>query len=342
MNLGGIQILLSIVFVAQDEAEQLPSIIRRIENIAASLVEDYEIVIVDNGSADQTSEVLRRLTSPDGEPNLQAYTLATRVDGATARWVGVENSLGDIVACIDPHHGDIENLQLLTREAANGNDIVFTRRTFPQGRKGAAKTMLYKAFGSATKVSTGLDLNSYSPSLIAISRRVVNYLSQFPEPQIRFRNLASTAGFRRTIIRIPQRSKSARDIRLRESLPRGIRLVASSSDNPLRLANSLSGLGAFASLAYSIYVLLIWAFNKDVAPGWVSLSIQQSGMFFLISLVLLVLSEYILEISRKTNSGPAYTITDELTSAKLTRKNRLNVEVETLAGPRSTHSLFKP
>jgi hypothetical protein len=103
----------------------------------------------------------------------------------------------------------------------------------------------------------------------------------------------------------------------------------------------LSAFGAFASFAYSVYVVLIWAFKEDVAPGWVSLSMQQSGMFFLISLVLLVLSEYVLEISRKANSGPAYYIANELTSAKLTRKERLNVEVDSGLNQKSSKSLFR-
>jgi hypothetical protein len=164
---------------------------------------------------------------------------------------------------------------------------------------------------------------------------------QFPDPQIKFRNLPSTTGFRRTSITIPQWRSNGRDIKLRESLSRGIQLVTSSSEHPLRLTTSLSAFGAFASFAYSVYVVLIWAFKEDVAPGWVSLSMQQSGMFFLISLVLLVLSEYVLEISRKANSGPAYYIANELTSAKLTRKERLNVEVDSGLNQKSSKSLFR-
>jgi len=218
---------------------------------------------------------------------------------------------------------------------------VFTKRVYPLGRRRLPRILLYKAFGAATKISTGLDLDSYSISLIAISRRVVNYLLQFPDPQIKFRNLASTAGFSRTSITIPLQRTSGRDIRLRESLSRGIQLVTSSSETPLRMATSLSAFGAFASLAYSIYVVLIWAFKDDVSPGWASLSMQQSGMFFLISLVLLVLSEYVLEISRKANAGPAYYIANELTSARLTRKERLNVEIDGGIKSRSAKSLFK-
>jgi len=341
MSSTQIPVLLSVVLVAQNDADRISCIIRSTGEMASRLVSDYEIVIVDNGSTDTSSEVLRELTTDGGEANLQVYTLAGRVDDLTARWVGVENSLGDIVVCLDPRQGDLDQLGLLTSQAANGNDIVFTMRSFPKGRRSQPKTLLYRAFGIATKLSTGLNLDSYSTSLISISRRVVNYLLQFPDPQIKFRNLASTTGFRRTSIRIPFQSSNTNTINLRESLSRGIQLVTSSSESPLRLATTLSAVGAFASLAYSIYVVFIWAIKEDVAPGWASLSLQQSGMFFLISLVLLVLSEYVLEISRKANSGPAYYIADEFTSAKLTRKERLNVEVDGAMMPKPQKSLFK-
>jgi hypothetical protein len=89
--------------------------------------------------------------------------------------------------------------------------------------------------------------------------------------------------------------------------------------------------------------LCIWVIKDDVASGWISLSIQQSVMFFLISLVLFLLSEYVLDISRKANSGPSYYIADEFTSAKLTKKERLNVEIEGgLEVPRPTRNLFNP
>lgn len=169
------------------------------------------------------------MTSVDGVANLQVFTLAGRVDELTARWVGVENSLGDIVVCIDPRHGDVDQLELLTREAAKGADIVFTSRVYPRGRRRLPQTFLYKAFGAATKLSTDLDLDSYSTSLIAIRRRVVSYLQQFPEPQIKFRNLASCTGFSRSMLSIPLQPGSGTEINLRKSLSRGIQLVTSSS-----------------------------------------------------------------------------------------------------------------
>jgi hypothetical protein len=71
-------------------------------------------------------------------------------------------------------------------------------------------------------------------------------------------------------------------------------------------------------------VVAFW--RADVAPGWVTLSLQQSGMFFLLSLVMWVLGEYILQMARLSNEGPSYHIAHELTSAVMTRKNKLNVD----------------
>jgi glycosyltransferase involved in cell wall biosynthesis len=341
MSSSQLTTLLSTVFVVSNHAEVIQHIIKSVAEVASSVCSDYEVVIVVNGSSDATCEILHQMTSSGAEPNLQVYILAGRVDDLTANWVGIENSLGDIVICLDPLHDDINLLGSLAREVVNGNDIVFTQRTFSKARRNLASTSLYRLFGRVSKFSTGIDLDSYSARFIAISRRVVNYLLQFPDPQNKFRNLASTSGFSRTSISVANSDEKRNSIRLRQSVPRGIKLVTSSTESPMRLATALSALGAFSSLLYSAYILLVWISKSDIAPGWVSLSMQQSGMFFLISLVLLVLSEYVLEISRKANAGPSYYIAKELTSSRITRKERLNVEVDYKDFSSTYQSVFK-
>ena len=113
---------------------------------------------------------------------------------------------------------------------------------------------------------------------------------------------------------------------LGESIDRGMRLLVSTTQVPMRLVTSLSLFGAAANLLYSFYVVVIGVFKTDVAPGWVSLSLQQSGMFFLISLVLLVLGEYILHMTSFSNAGPPYHVGQEFTSARMIRREKLNVE----------------
>ena len=94
----------------------------------------------------------------------------------------------------------------------------------------------------------------------------------------------------------------------------------------MRLVTTLSLFGAVINLVYSVYVVAVAFIKTDVAPGWVSMSLQQSGMFCLISLVLLVLGEYILNMVSLQNEGPLYHVGQEFTSARMTRREKLNIE----------------
>jgi hypothetical protein len=95
---------------------------------------------------------------------------------------------------------------------------------------------------------------------------------------------------------------------------------------PLRIVSILALTGAVLNLLYSVYVVVIAVASGRVQPGWTTLSLQQSGMFFLLSVVVFVLSEYLAHALRWSLEGPPYFIASELTSAILTRRQKLNVD----------------
>ena len=234
------KILLSIVIVIKDNYDILHKLLNKIEYIASNLVSDYEIIIIDNGSSDINSLIFKELTSEEGFSNLQIYKLVTYTDNLTARWVGFENSIGDFVISFDPVNDSIDNIESVIKSINEGVDIIFTRRLFPRNRKILLSKIIYKGFGRAAKFATGFDLASYSSSLIGLNRAVINYLLQFSDPQIKFRNLPSLTGFRRSFINIKSSPNSRFDFQLLQSLSRGLRLITSSSKNPLRIATIIS------------------------------------------------------------------------------------------------------
>ena len=69
-----------------------------------------------------------------------------------------------------------------------------------------------------------------------------------------------------------------------------------SSGRPLRLLTFLSIGGAGLNLLYSVYIDVVNILKDEVAEGWTSLSAQITGLFFILFLVLAVLSEYVLRI----------------------------------------------
>ena len=63
-------LFLSVVYVVRNQAALLPELVSRAVEQLATLVSDYELVVIDNGSSDDSVAVLKRLTGQDGAPNL--------------------------------------------------------------------------------------------------------------------------------------------------------------------------------------------------------------------------------------------------------------------------------
>lgn len=328
-------VFLTVVVVVRNESEDLADLIDDVASTIAPLVSDYELIVVDNASEDASVAVLRGLAGDSGQPNLQVYALTKEVDRDTASWAGLENALGDFVAVLDPLTEDIRFLPEMLDRAAHGCDAVFAKNR-QRPNHGALYGLAYAGFNRLYRAFGGINLSEDAPQYRVLNKRVVNYILQHPQPAIAYRHLPATGGFSRANLSYSALPRAARPRRLGESIDRGMRLLVSTTRAPMRLVTSLCLFGAAANLLYSLYVLAVGLLKADVAPGWVSLSLQQSGMFFLLSLVLLVLGEYILHTASLSGEGPPYHVGQEFCSTRVTRRERLNLEVVADATPAQT------
>ena len=318
-------IFLSVVVVVRNQAGLIQEVVTDASDVIKSLVRDYELIVVDNGSEDDSISVLKNLTGESGLPNLQVYALTKEVDSDTASWVGLENALGDFVAIVDVFADDIRFLPQMLDKAVRGADVVFANNE-QKPAQGLVYHCAYAVFHRLYKWLNGINLSTEAPQYRVLSKSIVNFILQHPQPAITYRYLPATAGFSRAHLTYSAQPKITRPKQLMDSIDRSMRLLVSTTRTPMRLVTLLSLFGAGANLLYSFYVLAIYVMRTNVAPGWVSLSLQQSGMFFLISVVLLVLGEYILQMARLSNEGPLYHVAQEFTSARMTRREKLNIE----------------
>lgn len=318
-------VFLSLVLVVRNQAANLEQMLEEAATGINTLVSDYELIIVDNASDDDSVSVLKNLTREDGHPNLQVYALTKVVDADTANWVGLENALGDFVAVIDPLADDFSFIPEMLDKAVSGADVVFATNA-----QKMVQSMAYQAanaiFNSLYKRFNGIHLAKEAPQYRLLSKRVINFILQHPQPAITYRHLPATGGFARINLNYSAKPRASHTKKLWDSIERGMRLLVFTTGAPMRLVTTLCLFGAGANLVYSVYVVAIGFLKADVAPGWVSLSLQQSGMFFLLSLVLLVLGEYLLNMVSLSNEGPLYHVGQEFTSARMTRHEKLNIE----------------
>lgn len=318
-------VFLTVIFVMRNQASCLEGLLAEAAAGIAALVSDYELVIIDNASHDDSLAVLQRLTGENGLANLQVYALNKEVDMDTASWVGLENALGDYIAVIDPLCDDIGFLPAMLERAVNGAEVIFaSNRQKPA--QGLAYRLAYAFFNVLYRCFNDIHLAREAPQYRILSRRVVNFILQHPQPAITYRHLPASGGFARAHLSYSARPRGRVSKHLFDSIDRGMRLLVSTTHAPMRLVTSLSLFGAVANLLYSVYVIAVALFKTDIAPGWISVSLQQSGMFFLISLVLLVLGEYILSMASLSSEGPRVYVSQEFTSTRMTRREKLNVE----------------
>ena len=316
---------LSVVFVVRNQSAGIEKILSEAAAVVASIVGDYELIVVDNASDDDSISVLKSLTGESGHANLQVYALTQEVDADTASWVGLENALGDFVVVVDPLADDISFVPKMLDQAVSGADVVFANNAQKN-----VQSLAYRGanivFHSLYNRFNGVHLAKEAPQYRILSKRVINFILQHPQPAMTYRHLPATGGFARAYLNYSSAPQASKPKRLGESIDRGMRLLVSTTRAPMRLVTSLSLFGAVANLVYCVYVVAVGILETDVAPGWISLSLQQSGMFFLISLVLLVLGEYILNMASLSNEGPLYHVGQEFTSARITRFEKLNIE----------------
>lgn len=328
-----VPIFLSVVTVLRNNVESLEQSLRLLVDKCQPLAADFEIVVIDNASQDGTLERLKVLIEKDDFPNIQVYALTQKIDVDTAISVGLENALGDFVAVVNPLEDDVSFLDVMLDKAIDSHDVVFAHN-LSRPKHSVLYRFSHAIFNAAYRWFNGVDLAKDAPHYRVMSRAVVNFILQHSQPEIIYRHLPATGGFSRCNLEYSFLVSTARKKRFKGSMDRGVKLLVSSGKAPMRAVTSLSFLAAIANLIYSFYVVVIWLFKADVAPGWASLALQQSGMFFAISLVLLVFGEYLLHAASVSSDEPKYHIAQEFLSAKITRRAQLNIqEVEGSSPP---------
>lgn len=115
--------LLSVVIPIYNEAKNLPALFERIESALSSLPFSHEIIAVDDGSRDNSYEVLKKISEKD--PRVRVIRFRTNFGQTAALSAGIEHTKGQVIVTID---SDLENdpadiLRLLTK-LDEGHDIV--------------------------------------------------------------------------------------------------------------------------------------------------------------------------------------------------------------------------
>ena len=308
--------VVSIVIALEQDANLLENLVREIDQTVGAAFRFFEIVLVDDGSTDGTSVAIQPLLK---EIQRIRYLRLSRSFGRdVALSAGIESAIGDFVVTLDPQTDPIEVIPAMIDLCRKSGGVVHGMAQNPIKRS-YMRDWLGGMFRNYCRKHIGVDIKRGVSDFRVMSRQAVNALLQVREQSRYLRVLTLTLGYQHEFFSysILSRVGGARATTWRTEITTAIDLLAANTRHPLRLVTMAGLLGAFLNLLYAGYVVAIYLIKSNVAAGWTTMSLQQSGMFFFVCLILAVLSEYVGTILGEVRTRPMYFIAQEANSSVL-------------------------
>ena len=186
---------LSIVISLYNEEESIPELLSWIERALASQKLTYEIILVDDGSTDDSWEVIKRESSQ--YKTISAIRFSRNYGKSPALFVGFEAAKGDVVVTMDADLQDfpeeIPELYQMVKE--QGYDIVsgWKKKRYDNVM---TKNLPSKLFNSAARKVSGVSLHDFNCGLKAYKKQVVKSIDVYGDMHRYIPVLAANAGFR--------------------------------------------------------------------------------------------------------------------------------------------------
>lgn len=274
---------------------------------------DYEIIFVDDGSADGSLEILRRLASSDS--NLGYISFSRNFGHQTALKAGIEAARGDCVVTMD---GDFQHppalLPRILEAWKPGIEVVSTIRNDPPAgspdRPSFLKRRTSKLFYTLANAFSDRRLEPGSADFRLLSRKAADILISMRERELFLRGAVPWMGLPTATITYdpaPRRSGSTK-YSFTKMWALAIDGMTSFGVKPLRLASVAGAFISLAGFAYAVYALCMRLFTSRTVEGWTSILVSVLIVGGIQLLCLGLIGEYLGKLFIDAKARPGYIV----------------------------------
>ncbi|MFC0111639.1 glycosyltransferase family 2 protein [Kibdelosporangium aridum] len=305
---------LSVVVPCFNEENGLADLHARLSAVLPMVTLDFELVMVDDGSSDQTLARMRELASED--PHVRYVALSRNFGKESAMLAGLSHADGDVVAIMD---ADLQHppelLSQMIELLGKGYDQVVARRD-RKGEKRLRK-LSSKAYYKMMNRLVDVRLRDGEGDYRVMTRRAVNALLALGEYNRFSKGLFAWIGFDTAVIDYQnvQRCTGQTKWTFRKLLNYGIDGVVSFNNRPLRLAVYLGLIVTLLAFFYAGYVVVDVLTSGVDAPGYATLMVGVAVLGGLQLLFLGIIGEYVGRIYYESKRRPHFLV-KETTSAR--------------------------
>lgn len=300
-----------------NEEAVLPELYQRVIKGLATPIESQgdqvEIILIDDGSTDQSRKILKDLYKKDSD-RIQIVFLSRNFGHQAAITAGMDLATGDTVTVLDADLQDPPEVVLeMISKFRDGFDVVYGLRKNRES-EGIFKKMTAALFYRMLRSSTQLDIPLDTGDFRLMSRRAIHAMKSLRETHRFVRGLAKWVGYSQTSVSYVRQARFAGETKypLKKMLRLAWDAFTGFSLLPLRIATYLGLFATLFSVAVGIWALYVRFFTPNAVQGWTSLMIAilflGGAQLFTIG----VLGEYVGRIFEESKKRPLYLVEDHL------------------------------
>lgn len=302
---------LSIVVPCFNEAACLDALAGRLHAVARAVAgSDYEIILVNDGSADDSWSRMKALH--EAVPQLVALDLSRNHGHQLALTAGLDLSRGRYILIVDADLQDPPELLSAMLETLHGADadVVYgVRRSRPGEtafKRGSAK-LFYRFLTRATETEIPVDTGDFR----LMTRRALDVFLAMPERARFVRGMVAWAGFRQVPIAYDreQRFAGVTKYPLAKMVRFAFDAVTGFSSAPLKFASYAGLILSVGSLLLIVYVAIGWAAGAT-SEGWTSLMLVVVTLGAIQMFALGMIGEYLGRVYNEVKGRPLYVVSE--------------------------------
>ena len=301
-------IIYSIIVPMYNEELVIEESYKRLKEVMDETNERYEILFVNDGSADKTKDIVEHICREDDK--IKLINFSRNFGHQAAITAGMDVSMGDAVVVIDADLQDPPEVILKMIERwKEGFEVVYGKRIKREGEtffKKSTSKIFYRLLKSMTSIDIPVDTGDFR----LIDRKVCDTLISLPEKNRYVRGLVSWIGYKQTYVEFVRKERFAGETKysLKKMMKLALDGITSFSYKPLEISGYI---GAFTSLVG--FICLIGFIIKDLVSnsGMFNLGLIFSFnliMFGLLFCFIGMMGQYIGRIFDESKARPVYII----------------------------------
>jgi glycosyltransferase involved in cell wall biosynthesis len=320
---------LSLVLPIYNEAAVISELHKQLQQFLKELALDAEVIFVNDGSRDDSFELLRGISAEDSRYRILSFS--RNFGHQAAITAGVDNAEGEAVVVMDSDLQDPPQVVLaMVEKWRQGFDVVYARRGHREGEtwfKLLTARWFYRIFALMIPIDVPLDTGDFR----LMSRPVVVVLRELRETHRFVRGMVAWVGFKsaEVVYDRPQRFAGETKYPLSKMLRFAIDGITSFSVLPLRFSTYVGIITILASFGVVLWALIAKYVFLQAVQGWTGIMVTVSFFASVQLLMTGILGEYIGRIYEEVKRRPLYVVGDTV-NLKLERER--SAEAARVAG----------